>query len=46
MKFATIRFDNENVVMLAYDPETKELYAMTKDEVNDETIVYEITVGE
>lgn len=46
MKFATIRFDDENVLLISLDTDTKELSAILKDEINDETIVYEITVGE
>ena len=46
MKFATIRFNDENVLMIALNLETKELEAVLLDEKNGEVINYTVTVEE
>lgn len=46
MKFATIRFDDENVLLIAINLETKEIELALADEKNGEVINYTVTVGE
>lgn len=46
MKFATIRFNDENVLLINLNLETKELEAVLLDEKNGEVISYTVTVEE
>lgn len=46
MKFATIRFDDENVLKLAIDLDSKEIYLQLADEKNNEVINYTVTAEE
>lgn len=46
MKFATIRFDDENVLLIAIDLDTKEIELRLADEKNNEVINYTVTAEE
>lgn len=46
MKFATIRFDDENVLQLAIDLDSKEIELQLADEKNNEVINYTVTAEE
>lgn len=46
MKFATIRFNDENVLLIAIDLETKEIEIELHDEKNGEVINYTVTPEE
>lgn len=46
MKFATIRFDDENVLMIAIDLDSKEILLYLADEKNGEGINYTVTAEE
>ena len=46
MKFATIRFDDENVLLIAIDLDTKEIELNLADEKNGEVINYTVTAEE
>ena len=46
MKFATIRFDDENVLLIAIDLDSKEIELQLADEKNNEVINYTVTAEE
>ena len=46
MKFATLRFDDENVLQLAIDLDSKEIFLFLADEKNNEVINYTVTAEE
>lgn len=46
MKFATIRFDDENVLKIAIDLDSKEIELQLADEKNNEVINYTVTAEE
>ena len=46
MKFATIRFNDENVLLIAIDLDTKEIEIVLRDEKNGEVINYTVTPEE
>lgn len=46
MKFATIRFDDENVLKIAIDLDSKEIELRLADEKNNEVINYTVTAEE
>lgn len=46
MKFATIRFDDENVLKIAINLDTKEIELQLADEKNNEVINYTVTAEE
>lgn len=46
MKFATIRFNDENVLKIAIDLDSKEIFLQLADEKNNEVINYTVTAEE
>lgn len=46
MKFATIRFNDENVLIISIDLDTKEIELSLADEKNGEVINYTVTAEE
>ena len=46
MKFATIRFSDEDVLLIAFDPDSKEIFLYLADEKNGEGINYTVSVEE
>lgn len=46
MKFATIRFNDENVLLIAIDLDSKEIFLYLADEKNGEGINYTVTAEE
>lgn len=46
MKFATLRFDDENVLLIAIDLDSKEIELALADEKNNEVINYTVTAEE
>lgn len=46
MKFATIRFNDENVLKIAIDLDSKEIDLQLADEKNNEVINYTVTPEE
>jgi len=46
MKFATIRFDDENVLQLTINLDSKEISLQLADEKNNEVINYTVTAEE
>ena len=46
MKFATIRFNDENVLLITIDLDSKEIELRLADEKNNEVINYTVTPEE